>query len=54
MEYPDFPVPIGIFRDIEKPTYEDLMSDQINIAIDRQGPGNLDKLINSGDTWTIE
>ncbi|HEU4389653.1 MAG TPA: 2-oxoacid:ferredoxin oxidoreductase subunit beta [Blastocatellia bacterium] len=54
MEYPNYPVPVGVFRDVEKPTYEDLMTDQINIAIDRQGNGDLEKLINSGETWTIE
>jgi 2-oxoglutarate ferredoxin oxidoreductase subunit beta len=54
MEYPEYPVPIGIFRDIEKPTYEDLMTGQIDGAIARMGPGNLEKLINSGETWTVE
>jgi 2-oxoglutarate ferredoxin oxidoreductase subunit beta len=54
MEYPDYPVPVGVFRDIEKPTYEDLMAEQIDSAVQKQGPGNLEKLIDSGDTWTIE
>lgn len=54
MEYPQFPVPVGIFRAVEKATYEDLMSDQINEAVEKMGPGDLEKLINSGETWTIE
>jgi 2-oxoglutarate ferredoxin oxidoreductase subunit beta len=54
MEYPEYPVPIGIFRDIEKPTYEDLMTGQIDGAIAKMGPGNLEKLINSGETWTVD
>jgi len=54
MEYPDYPVPVGVFRDVVKPTYEDLLEGQINTAIERMGPGNLEKLINSGDTWVIE
>jgi 2-oxoglutarate ferredoxin oxidoreductase subunit beta len=54
MEYPEYPVPIGVFRDIEKPTYEDLMTGQIEGAIAKMGPGNLEKLINSGETWTVE
>ncbi|HKV41023.1 MAG TPA: 2-oxoacid:ferredoxin oxidoreductase subunit beta [Blastocatellia bacterium] len=53
MEYPDYPVPIGVFRDVEKPTYEDLMTDQINSAVQKMGPGNLEKLINSGETWVV-
>jgi 2-oxoglutarate ferredoxin oxidoreductase subunit beta len=54
MEYPDYPVPIGVFRDVEKPTYESLMDGQINAAIEKTGPGDLEKLINSGDTWVID
>jgi 2-oxoglutarate/2-oxoacid ferredoxin oxidoreductase subunit beta len=54
MEYPDYPVPIGVFRDVEKPTYEDMLEEQINSVIEKMGPGSLEKLINSGDTWVIE
>jgi 2-oxoglutarate ferredoxin oxidoreductase subunit beta len=54
MEQPDFPQPVGIFRAVERATYEDLMADQITTAIGKQGPGNLEKLIDSGDTWTVE
>jgi 2-oxoglutarate ferredoxin oxidoreductase subunit beta len=54
MEYPDYPVPIGIFRDVEKMTYEDLLEQQIETARERSGPGNLEKLIHSGDTWVID
>src|SRR6266513_2482448 len=54
MEQPDFPQPVGIFRAVERPTYEEMMVDQINMAISRTGPGSLEKLINSGDTWVVE
>jgi len=54
MEYPDYPVPIGVFRDVSKPTYEDMLTAQVTQAIDTMGPGNLEKLINSGDTWVID
>ena len=54
MEYPDYPVPIGIFRDIEKPTYEDMLTEQISSAVQKMGPGNLQKLINGPDTWVID
>lgn len=54
MEYPNYPVPIGVFRDIEKPTYEELLAGQIREAIEKRGPGDLEKLINSGDTWMVE
>jgi len=38
---------------VEKATYEDLLTDQITSAIEKQGPGNLEKLINSGETWVV-
>ncbi|HEV2704582.1 MAG TPA: 2-oxoacid:ferredoxin oxidoreductase subunit beta [Pyrinomonadaceae bacterium] len=54
MEYPDFPQPVGIFRDVERETYEDMLAAQIEQAIARQGAGSLERLINSGDMWTVE
>ncbi|HZH92366.1 MAG TPA: 2-oxoacid:ferredoxin oxidoreductase subunit beta [Pyrinomonadaceae bacterium] len=54
MEYPDFPQPIGIFRAVERDTYEDMMEAQITAAIEKQGAGNLEKLINSGETWVVQ
>jgi 2-oxoglutarate ferredoxin oxidoreductase subunit beta len=54
MEQPLFPQPVGIFRAVERATYEDMMTDQITAAINKSGPGSLEKLINSGDMWTVE
>ncbi|HVF49125.1 MAG TPA: 2-oxoacid:ferredoxin oxidoreductase subunit beta [Pyrinomonadaceae bacterium] len=54
MESPEFPQPVGIFRAVERATYEDLMTDQINDIISRKGAGSLEKLINSGDMWVVE
>jgi 2-oxoglutarate ferredoxin oxidoreductase subunit beta len=54
MEQPDFPQPVGIFRAVERATYEDLMAGQIDAAIAKSGPGSLEKLLNSGDTWVVE
>ncbi len=54
MEQPSFPQPVGIFRAVERKTYEDMMTEQIDAAIAKSGPGSLEKLINSGDTWVVE
>jgi 2-oxoglutarate ferredoxin oxidoreductase subunit beta len=54
MEQPDFPQPVGIFRAIERETYEDMMVEQIDAAIAKSGLGSLEKLINSGDTWVVD
>ena len=54
MEQPDFPQPVGIFRAVERPSYDQMMTDQIETAISKSGPGTLEKLIYSGDMWTVE
>ncbi len=45
--------PIGIFRQVEQPTYGDLMSDQIDNAKATQGAADLATLIQGKDTWTV-
>lgn len=54
MQFPDFPVPMGVINCVERPTYEDLLEDQVERAIKTRGPGDLAKLLNSGETWTID
>jgi len=54
MEQPDFPQPVGVFRAVERPSYDQMMADQIETAISKSGPGTLEKLIYSGDMWTVE
>jgi 2-oxoglutarate ferredoxin oxidoreductase subunit beta len=54
MEQPLFPQPVGIFREVQRETYEDLLAAQITEAVAQKGAGNLEKLINSGDTWVVE
>ncbi len=54
MEQPDFPQPVGIFRAVERPSYDEMMTGQIETAIAKSGPGSLEKLIYSGDMWTVE
>ena len=49
-----FPIPIGVFRAVEKPTYEALLSGQVAAARTKRGEGDLESLLNSGDTWTVE
>ena len=53
MHYPDFPEPMGVFRCVERPTYEDLLMDQIDTAR-RKKPATLDDLFHQGETWTVE
>jgi 2-oxoglutarate/2-oxoacid ferredoxin oxidoreductase subunit beta len=45
--------PIGIFRDVERQTYDDAMSAQIDAARERQGDGDLAALLAGADTWRV-
>src|SRR5687767_7043239 len=54
MMHPEFPEPIGVFRCVEKPRYDDLLNAQITEARKSKGDGDLQKLFNAGDTWTVE
>ena len=51
---PQFPIPIGVFRAVEKSTYEQLLDHQVTSALAERGKGDLAKLLHSGDTWTVE
>jgi 2-oxoglutarate ferredoxin oxidoreductase subunit beta len=48
------PRPVGVFLAIERPTYEVEMQHQIDYAREKHGEGNIEKLLNSGETWVIE
>ncbi len=45
--------PIGVLRDIDRPVYDELMTDQIASAVGRRGAGDLDQLLNAVDTWNV-
>jgi 2-oxoglutarate ferredoxin oxidoreductase subunit beta len=51
--YPEFPVPFGVFRCVEKPTYDDLLNEQIDTVIKKEGRGNLKNLLYDDSTWTV-
>ncbi len=50
---PEGPTPVGVFRDVERQVYDELMADQIATAKEKRGDGNLRELLHAGDTWTI-
>src|SRR6266516_4553464 len=47
------PTPIGVYRDVDRPVYDEMMADQIEAGTAKQGSGNLEKLLHAGDTWEI-
>ncbi|MEV0309280.1 2-oxoacid:ferredoxin oxidoreductase subunit beta [Nonomuraea fuscirosea] len=46
-------VPIGIFRQVDRPAYDVLMAEQLEEAVAQKGPGDLGELLLGGDTWRI-
>lgn len=54
LRHPEFPEPMGVFRDVQRPIYDQLVGEQIENAVKKQGEGDLDALFNSGDTWVVE
>jgi 2-oxoglutarate/2-oxoacid ferredoxin oxidoreductase subunit beta len=54
MWWPDFPVPVGVLRRVERPTHDQLVVGQIEDATTRQGQGDIAKLLVSGETWTVQ
>ena len=52
-QLPPGPTPIGVFRRVEQPAFEDSVVRQIQDEIDSKGSGSLEDLLYSGDTWTV-
>jgi 2-oxoglutarate ferredoxin oxidoreductase subunit beta len=53
MSYPDFPEPMGIFRQVERPTYDGLLQEQIDTAVSK-GDNDLQALVQGRETWTVD
>ncbi len=53
MQHPEFPEPMGVFRCVDRPLFEQGVHSQIEEAIGAHGAGSLEKLLNAGDTWEV-
>jgi 2-oxoglutarate/2-oxoacid ferredoxin oxidoreductase subunit beta len=49
---PSGPLPIGVFRNVKREVYDELMKDQLDEAASRRPP-DLEGLLHAGDTWEI-
>ena len=45
--------PVGVFRNIERPVYDELMAEQLETAVAKRGEGDLAELLGSGETWVV-
>ena len=53
-ERPTGPTPIGVFRAAERPVFAAAMTRELEQARTGLGTDDLDALLRSGDTWTVE
>ncbi len=53
MKYPDFPVALGVIRDVDEPTYNREVARQVKEVQEKSKIKCMDDLLNSGETWTI-
>jgi 2-oxoglutarate ferredoxin oxidoreductase subunit beta len=54
MENPSMPLPFGVLRAVNRPSYTDMLVHQVQQSIADKGEGDLKTLFNAGDTWTVE
>jgi len=50
---PHYPMPMGVLYRTDKPTYDQLAQQQVTDAIEKQGSGDLTKLMYSGMVWEV-
>ncbi len=50
----EFPTPIGIFREVQRGSFESGVHHQIEVAKEKFGEGDLDQLLYSGDLWEVK
>lgn len=53
LQAPNFPTPIGVFRAVERPTYDEMLAKQIADAMAKK-PRDLQKLIQGPNTWKVD
>lgn len=54
MKYPEYPVAMGIIRDVADKTYDDNVRDQVIEVQEKAKIKTVDQLLNSGATWTVK
>lgn len=50
----NLPTPIGVFRKVTKPTYDEELNEQINKVTQMKGKGKLKDLLYAANTWEVK
>ena len=54
MFWPDYPVPVGVLREVQRPTHSELVDAQIEQAKAKRRRGRPREAVLAGETWTVE
>ena len=54
MEGPEFPIALGVIRDVEAPTYNDAVVEQIEEVKGKKKYHNFNELLMTNDTWEVK
>lgn len=54
MEGPEYPVALGVIRNVKDATYDDCVRDQVAEVMKTRKIHNVQDLLNSGETWMVE
>ena len=54
MEWPHFPAALGVIREVSERTYTEGLEEQITLAQEQKGVGDLHSLYRDADLWEIE
>ena len=54
MEGPDFPIALGVIRDVEAPTYNDAVCEQIEEVKKKKSYHTFAELLETNDTWEVK
>jgi 2-oxoglutarate ferredoxin oxidoreductase subunit beta len=53
MGIPDSPTPVGVFRAVDLPVYDQVVRGQVERAVALRGKGNIQDLVTGPETWNV-
>ena len=54
MRHPQMPIPVGVFRALERPSYDAAVNEQLQAVVEKEGKGTLEELLHAGDVWDVD
>ncbi|MHC4799787.1 MAG: 2-oxoacid:ferredoxin oxidoreductase subunit beta, partial [Planctomycetota bacterium] len=54
LRQPELPEPIGVFRNINAPSYDTLLNNEINLLTEKKGKFDWQELLTGTDTWVVK